>query len=138
MYITQEIPIVQNKMVYFVGTSELEIANETEITDLILTLKGFLYSLENQKTLILELSENELELLYNKIYQSTQDFIKIQKRMQYYQYFGNDSIRNYFESIITALKQLRKDLLKIIEGDLVIGIQKMTQTNITNRLKTIK
>jgi len=134
MYITQEIPIIQNKMIFFVGSSDLEIANENEIADLILTLKGFLYSLVNQKTIVLELSENELDLFYNKVYQAIQEFSKIQKRMQYYQYFGNTAIRNCFDNIITELKQLRKDLLKIIEGDLVNDVQQITQNNIINRL----
>jgi hypothetical protein len=134
MYLTQELALLQNKMVYFVGTSDLEISNETEKTDLILTLKGFLVSLENQKAIIPELSKNELELFYNKIYQATQDFAKIQKRMEYFQFFGNSTVRNSFNNIITALKQLRKELLKIIEGDLVEGVQKLTQSNISNRL----
>jgi len=136
MYLTQEIPIIQNKMVYFVGTSDLEIANETEITDLILTLNGFLYSLENQKEIVSELSENELELLYNKIVQSTHEFVKIQKKMQYYRYFGNNTVRNCFESIVSALKQLRKDLLKIIEGELVAGVQQLSQNTISKRLNS--
>jgi len=134
MYLTQEIPIIRNKMVYFVGSSDLEIANENEVADLILTLKGFLYSLENQKAIVSEFSETELDLFYNKVYQAIKDFAKIQKRMQYYQYFGNETIRNCFDNIITELKQLRKDLLKIIEGDLVTGIQQITQNNIINCL----
>jgi len=133
MYITQEIPIIKNKMVYFVGSSDLEIANENEIADLILTLKGFLYSLENQKNSIY-LPDNDLELFYNKVYQAIQDFTKIKKRMQFYQYFGNTEIRDCFDNIITELKQLRKDLLKIIEGDLVERVQQITQNNIINRL----
>jgi len=133
MYITQEIPIIKNKMVYFVGSSDLEIANENEIADLILTLKGFLYSLENQKNIIY-LPDNDLELFYNKVYQAIQDFTKIKKRMQFYQYFGNTEIRDCFDNIITELKQLRKDLLKIIEGDLVERVQQITQNNIINRL----
>jgi len=56
MYLTQELTLLQNKMVYFVGTSDLEISNETEKTDLILTLKGFLVSLESQKMDISQLS----------------------------------------------------------------------------------
>jgi hypothetical protein len=108
--------------------------SENEITDLILALKGFLYSLENQKDIISELNENELDSFYNNIYQTLQDFIKIQKKMHYYQYFGNTSIRNYFDSIINAIKQLRKDLLTIIEGDLVKETQIITQKNISNRL----
>jgi hypothetical protein len=134
MYITQEIPIIKNKMVYFVGSSDLEIANENEITDLILTMKGFLYSLENQKNVISELSENDLDIFYNKVYQAIQDFVKIKKRMQYYQYFGNTIIRDYFDTIITELKEFRKVLLKIIEGDLVEGVQKISQQNIAKRL----
>jgi len=135
MYLTQEIPIIQNKMVYFVGASDLEISTETEITELVLALKGFLFSLENQKMNIYEIPENELDMFYNKIYQTTQDFVKIQKKMQFYQYFGNNTIRNYFDNIITLLKQLRKDLLKIIEGELVESAQRITQNNIINRLK---
>jgi len=134
MYLTQEIPILQDKMVYFVGTSDLEIANENEITDLILTLKGFLYSLNNHKSSISELSENEIEILYNKIFQTTNDFTKIQNKMQHYEYFGNSTVKFYFENIITALKKLRKELLKLIEGDLVLAAQKITQINISNRL----
>lgn len=134
MYLTQELPIVQSKMVYFVGSSDLEISNESEVADLILTLRGFLSGLENQKQIISELSENELETFYNKVYQATLDFSKIQKKMQYYQYFGNSTIRNYFDSIITGLKQLRKDLLKIIEGDLLAGAQIITQQNISKQL----
>jgi len=134
MYLTQELTLLQNKMVYFVGTSDLEISNETEKTDLILTLNGFLVSLENQKAGISELSKSELELFYNKVYQATQDFVKIQKRLEYFQFFGNTTIRNSFNNIIIALKQLRKDLLKSIEGDLVEGVQKLTQGNINKRL----
>ncbi len=134
MYLTQELPIVQSKMVYFVGSSDLEISNESEVADLILSLRGFLSGLENQKQIISELSENELETFYNKVYQATLDFSKIQKKMQYYQYFGNSTIRNYFDSIITGLKQLRKDLLKIIEGDLLAGAQIITQQNISKQL----
>jgi len=134
MYLTQEIPIIQNKMIYFVGSSDLEIANENEIADLILTLKGFLYSLENQKTIIAELSENELDLFYNKVYQTIQDFAKIQKKMLYYQYFGNTTIRSCFDNIVTELMLLRKNLLKIIEGDLVNGVQQITKDNIIKRL----
>lgn len=135
MYLTQELTLLQNKMVYFVGTSDLEISNETEKTDLILTINGFLISLENQKSVISELSKSELELFYNKVYQATQDFVKIQKRMEYFQFFGNTAIRNGFNNIIIALKQLRKELLKNIEGDLVEGVQKLTQGNISRRLK---
>ena len=134
MYLTQELILLQNKMVYFVGTSDLEISNETEKTDLILTLNGFLVSLENQKAVISELSKSELELFYNKVYQATQDFVKIQKRLEYFQFFGNTTIRNSFNNIIIALKELRKDLLKNIEGDLVEGVQKLTQGNISRRL----
>jgi len=134
MYLTQELTLLQNKMVYFVGTSDLEISNETEKTDLILTLNGFLVSLENQKAGISELSKSELELFYNKVYQATQDFVKIQKRLEYFQFFGNTTIRNSFNNIIIALKQLRKDLLKSIEGDLVEGVQKLTHGNINKRL----
>lgn len=134
MYLTQELTLLQNKMVYFVGTSDLEISNETEKTDLILTLNGFFMSLENQKAIIPELSQCELELFYNKVYQAIQDFSKIQKRMEYFQYFGNSTVRNSFNNIITALKQLRKELLKNIEGDLVEGVQKLTKSNISNRL----
>jgi len=134
MYLTQELALLQNKMVYFVGTSDLEISNETEKTDLILTLNGFLVSLENQKAVISELSKSELELFYNKVYQATQDFVKIQKRLEYFQFFGNTTIRNSFNNIIIALKELRKDLLKNIEGDLVEGVQKLTQDNISRRL----
>jgi len=134
MYLTQELILLQNKMVYFVGTSDLEISNETEKTDLILTLNGFLVSLENQKAVISELSKSELELFYNKVYQATQDFVKIQKRLEYFQFFGNTTIRNSFNNIIIALKELRKDLLKNIEGDLVEGVQKLTQDNISRRL----
>ena len=134
MYLTQELTLLQNKMVYFVGTSDLEISNETEKTDLILTLNGFLVSLENQKAVISELSKSELELFYNKVYQATQDFVKIQKRLEYFQFFGNTTIRNSFNNIIIALKELRKDLLKNIEGDLVEGVQKLTQDNISRRL----
>jgi len=119
MFITQEIPIIQNKLVYFVGSSDLGIDNQLEITDLILTLKGFLYSLENQEKTISELTISDLEILYNKVYQAIQDFSKIQKRTQYYQYFGNKSINIYFENIINELKILRKKLLKIIEGELL-------------------
>ncbi len=134
MYLTQELTLLQNKMVYFVGTSDLEISNETEKTDLILTLNGFLVSLENQKAVISELSKSELELFYNKVFQATQDFVKIQKRLEYFQFFGNTTIRNSFNNIIIALKELRKDLLKNIEGDLVEGVQKLTQGNISRRL----
>ncbi len=112
----------------------MEISNETEKTDLILTLNGFLVSLENQKAGISELSKSELELFYNKVYQATQDFVKIQKRLEYFQFFGNTTIRNSFNNIIIALKQLRKDLLKSIEGDLVEGVQKLTHGNINKRL----
>lgn len=134
MYLTQELTLLQNKMVYFVGTSDLEISNETEKTDLILTLNGFLFSLENQKAVISELSKSELELFYNKVYQATQDFVKIQKRLEYFHFFGNTTIRNSFNNIIVALKHLRKDLLKRIEGDLVEGVQKLTKGNISKRL----
>jgi len=134
MYLAQELTLLQNKMVYFVGTSDLEIANETETTDLILTLDGFLVSLKNQKAIISELSKNEQELFYNKVYQASQDFTKIQKRLEYFQFFGNTAIRNSFNNIIIALKQLRKELLKNIEGDLVEGVQKLTQSNISRRL----
>jgi hypothetical protein len=134
MCLTQELILLQNKMVYFVGTSDLEISNETEKTDLILTLNGFLVSLENQKAVISELSKSELELFYNKVYQATHDFVKIQKRLEYFQFFGNTTIRNSFNNIIIALKELRKDLLKNIEGDLVEGVQKLTQDNISRRL----
>ncbi len=135
MYLAQELSLLQNKMVYFVGTSDLEIANETETTDLILTLEGFLVSLKNQKAIISELPKSELELYYNKVYQAIQDFIKIQRRLEYFQFFGNTAIRNIFNSIIIALKQLRKELLKNIEGDLVEGVQKLTQGNVSKRLK---
>jgi len=134
MYLTQELTLLQNKMVYFVGTSDLEISNETEKTDLILTLKGFLVSLESQKMDISQLSKSELEQFYNKVYQATQDFAKIQKRLEYFQFFGNTTIRNSFDNIIIALKQLRKELLKNIEGNLVEGVQKLTQGNISKRL----
>ena len=134
MYLTQELTLLQNKMVYFVGTSDLEISNETEKTDLILTLKGFLVSLESQKMDISQLSKSELEQFYNKVYQATQDFSKIQKRLEYFQFFGNTTIRSSFDNIIIALKQLRKELLKNIEGDLVEGVQKLTQGNISKRL----
>ena len=135
MYLAQELSLLQNKMVYFVGTSDLEIANETETTDLILTLEGFLVSLKNQKAIISELPKSELELYYNKVYQAIQDFIKIQRMLEYFQFFGNTAIRNIFNSIIIALKQLRKELLKNIEGDLVEGVQKLTQGNVSKRLK---
>jgi|GEM_PF-3584158 len=134
MYLSQELLLIRNKMVNFVGTSDLEISNETEKTDLILTLNGFLMSLEYQKAIIPTLSQSELEQFYNKVYQATQDFAKIQKRMEYHHFFGNSTIRNSFNNIITALKQLRKDLLKMIEGELVEGVQKLTQGNISNRL----
>lgn len=134
MYLTQEIPIIKNKIVYFVGSSDLEISNENEISDLILTLKGFIYSLENQRNIIFQLTGEEIETFYNKIYLATQDFLKIQKRMIYYNYFGNNIIRNYFEEVINLLKQMRKELLKIIEGDLVVAIQTINQNNIINRL----
>lgn len=134
MYFAHELTLLKNKMVYFVGTSDLEISNETEKTDLILTLNGFLMSLEYQKTIIPKLSQSELEQFYNKVYQATQDFSKIQKRLEYFQFFGNSTIRNSFNNIITALKQLRKDLLKMIEGDLVEGVQKLTQCNVSTRL----
>jgi len=75
-----------------------------------------------------------LEQFYNKVYQATQDFAKIQKRLEYFQFFGNTTIRNSFDNIIIALKQLRKELLKNIEGNLVEGVQKLTQGNISKRL----
>jgi len=83
---------------------------------------------------ISQLSKSELEQFYNKVYQATQDFSKIQKRLEYFQFFGNTTIRSSFNNIIIALKQLRKELLKNIEGDLVDGVQKLTLGNISKLL----
>ncbi len=135
MYIPQEIPLIRHKMVCFVGTSELEIPNETEIHELVLALKGFLFSLQSEKAQFAEFSATELEEFYNAIYAALQDFSKMQNKLQTFDYFGNTLVRQYFEALIGSLKQFRKDLLKIIEGELVEHTKTISQKNMINSLK---
>lgn len=130
MYLKEAIPILQHKIVYFVGASNLELETESEVADLAISLNEFLLQIENEKANIVNLSENELEVFYNNIYKAMLDFTKIQKKLQHYHYFGNTSISDSFNQTIKALKQMRKDLLKIIEGDLVNDMKLLKQQTI--------
>ena len=119
MAIVQEIPILQNKLFSFVGAKDLEMDAANQLQDLLLSLKGFIFSLETQLHFIKKLEKKEIEEYYNIIYQTIDVFSKINKKLDGYNYFDNDEIKTYFEQIIKKLKKHRKELLLIIEGDLL-------------------
>jgi len=131
MYLEREIPVIQNKIFYFVGAKKLEMNTDKMFKNLLSAMKNFISNLKNQKQRIFELSKDDLELFYNKLYRSVENFVKINNKLVLFNFFDSIELQQYFEILITELKLLRKELLNLIEGELVYAAKSITFSHIS-------
>jgi hypothetical protein len=133
-YISQELPLIKNKMLHFVGAKELGLDTEEEIALLINRLSNLIGLLDIQQLHLAGMNPKEMEDFYNQIYTMLSTFQQMSKKLQILQYFGNQAIQEHFEIVIIKLKSLRKILLAAIEGDLVREVSKFSQSNLLKHL----
>ena len=133
-YITQELPLIKSKMLYFVGAKELGIDTKEEIELLIRSLQNLITLLDIQQLHLTGRNKPDMEDFYNQVYVMLSTFQQMSKKLQDLQYFGNQTIQEHFEALIFKLKSLRKVLLAEIEGDLVKDTTLLSKSQITCRL----
>ncbi len=133
-YISQELPKVRNKVIYFVGSQALEIEEETNRKEILATLENFITLLEVQESHLDGLPMNEVELLYNQVFEILSTFQKMKTKLEANNYFDLPIFHTAFEAVLTKIKSLRKVLLSKIEGDLIKGISLLNKNNISQKI----